>query len=283
MIKFVFFGTPELSVEILEHLKSKGMVPALIITNPDKPQGRKMVVTPPPVKVWALSEKITVLQPEDLKSPDFLNALKRVEIDLFVIVAYGKIVPKEVLSIPPKGSLNIHYSLLPKYRGASPIETAILNDDRETGISILLLDEKMDHGPIVAEKSVSVPNWPPNSSELRSLCNKVGGELLAETIPKWIAGGIKAQEQDHTKATYAKKITKGDGLVDLNSDSYKNFLKIQAYKIWPQAYFFADVRGKKTRVIITDAVYTDGKLVIKRVTPEGKKEISYSDFTKLNP
>jgi len=278
MIKFVFFGTPELSAEILEYLKSQGLTPSLVVTNPDRPQGRKMIITPPPVKVWALREKIPVLQPEDLKEPAFLSALEEAKASLFVVVAYGKIIPKEILKIPSKGSLNIHYSLLPKYRGASPIETAILNDDKEVGVSILLLDEKMDHGPIVAEKTVPIETWPPSSSELRAICNDVAGKLLAESIPLWIDGKIQAKEQEHLKATYAKKIKKEDGLIDLVSDGYQNFLKIQAYKIWPQTFFFTNIRNKKTRVIISDAAFVDGKLVIKKVIPEGKKEVDYSIF-----
>jgi methionyl-tRNA formyltransferase len=238
-----------------------------------------MILTPPPVKVWAEKNNIPCLQPEDLHEAAFLEKLARVKAKLFVVVAYGKIIPKEVLGIPEKGSLNIHYSLLPKYRGASPIESAILNDDRHTGVSILLLDEKMDHGPIVAEVPVDVPYWPPTGLELRDWCNKAGAKLLAETIPLWVSGKITAHEQDHTKATRASKISKEDGLIDLAGDPYKNFLKIQAYAGWPGTYFFVERNGKKTRVLVKEAKFVDGKLEIVRVIPEGKKEMSYNEFS----
>ncbi len=323
MIPFIFFGTPQLSAEILEHLKQEGFSPSLIVTNPDKPQGRKMIVTPPPVKLWALQNNIPLLQPENLSDPFFIYKLKTTNYQLFIVVAYGKIIPKEILAIPRKGALNIHYSLLPKYRGASPIETTILKDDRETGVSILLLDEKMDHGPIIAQRGLEITrlreasggqanhppatttlacragksqnptntkiqnsniqtpiqlNWPPKASELRKACNKLGAELLTETIPLWVDGKIKAREQNHSEASYTKMISKEDGLIDLQDDPYQNFLKIQAYDVWPRTYFFADSNGKKKRVIIADASFSDGKLTINRVTPEGKREMKYADF-----
>ncbi|MDO8482658.1 MAG: methionyl-tRNA formyltransferase [bacterium] len=298
--KFVFFGTPKLSAEILEHLKQHSLVPSLVVTNPDRPQGRKMLLTPPPVKMWAIKNKIPFLQPELLSDPDFLYTLNATPYTLFVVVAYGKIIPKSVLAIPSKGTLNIHYSLLPKYRGASPIESAILNDDRETGVAILLLDEKMDHGPIVATQRLenyesarpNVPahvrygrgimnqEWPMKASELRGTMNKIAGKLLAEVIPRWVAGEIKPNEQDHSKATYAGKFTKNDGLLDLNGDAYKNFLKIRAFDDTIGTHFFADTQGKKIRVIVKDAEFREGKLILTRVLPEGKKEMSYGEFER---
>ncbi|MEK7574966.1 MAG: methionyl-tRNA formyltransferase [Patescibacteria group bacterium] len=277
-IPFVFFGTPELSAEILEHLKCKGLVPSLIVTNPDRPQGRKLVLTPPPVKIWAIKNNIPFLQPENLLDPIFLGKLSTISHQLFVVVAYGKIIPKEILAIPSKGTLNIHYSLLPKYRGASPIESQILNDDRHTGISILLLDEKMDHGPIVATRDVSAPHWPPTGLELRAWSNKVGGELLAEIIPLWAEGKIMAKDQDHTLATYAPKIEKSQGEINFSDDPYKNFLKIQAFAGWPGTFFFVGESGQKKRILITDASYENNLLVIKKVVPEGKSEMSYTEF-----
>ncbi len=277
---FVFFGTPELSADILEYLKKRGLVPSLIVTNPDRPAGRGLVPASSPVKLWALKNKIPRLQPEYLLDPDFIYTLKAAKCNLFIVVAYGKIIPREILAIPSKGSLNIHYSLLPKYRGASPVESAILADDRDVGVSIILLDEKMDHGPIVAEEKVIAPHWPPSAPELRKWCNETGARLLADTIPLWLEGKILAREQDHDKATYAEKISKEDGLLDLTDSQYKNFLKIQAYKIWPRAYFFAAVKGKKIRVTVADAKWENGQLAITRVIPEGKREVSYQDFQK---
>lgn len=283
--KIVFFGTPDLAAEILEALKGAGLSPTLVVTNPDRPVGRKQIVTSSPVKVWAEKERIPILQPENPNAPAFISELKTEAPDLFIVVAYGQILTKELLDIPKHGALNIHYSLLPKYRGASPIETAILEDDRDTGVTIMLLDEKMDHGPIVAQKRIqdavfNKGDWPPKASELRAACNAVAKQLLVETIPKWIAGEIEAMEQDHSKATYTKKFTKDDGLIDLSDDPYKNFLKIQALEIWPGTYFFAEKNEKKVRVVIKKATCENGELKILRVVPEGKKELDYAVFLR---
>ncbi|MSU55376.1 MAG: methionyl-tRNA formyltransferase [Candidatus Taylorbacteria bacterium] len=284
-IKFAFLGTPQLSAEILEHLKIQGFLPSIIITNPDRPQGRKMVVTPTPVKMWAIKNGIQYLQPENLKDSNFIEKLS-VDFELFVVVAYGKILSKEILSIPKKGTLNIHYSLLPKYRGASPIESAILNDDRNTGVSILLLDEKMDHGPIVAMERLNLTSqmpefaWPLKASELRSQMNQVAGKLLSEVIPKWMAGEINAIPQNHDEATYTKKFEKEDGLLDLTADPYKNFLKINAFDDSIGTYFFAEKNDMKIRVIVKDAKFESGRLTLVSVVPEGKKEMPYEVFKK---
>jgi len=285
-IKFVFFGTPELSVEILEHLKENGFIPSLIVTNPDRPQGRKMILTPPPVKLWAQKNEIKFLQPEKLDSV-FNLQLTTYNPQLFIVVAYGKILPKKVLEIPEKGTLNIHYSLLPKYRGASPIESAILNDDKDTGVSIMLMDERMDHGPVVAqqrpenhESGIMNQEWPMKASELRGVMNKIAGKLLAEVIPRWVAGEINAEAQDHTQATYTKKFTKADGEINLADDDYINFLKVQAFDDTIGTHFFASKQGKNIRVVVKDAESRNGQLIITRVIPEGKKEISYGEFER---
>ena len=285
-VSFVFFGTPDLSVEILDHLKRAGFIPSLVVTNPDRPQGRNLLVTPPPTKLWAIANDIPFLQPENLSDPVLLRQLSTSKFQLFVVVAYGKIIPKAILELPEKGTLNIHYSLLPKYRGASPIETAILADDKNTGVTIMLMDEKMDHGPIVAQKNLQLTTdnlqliWPPTAGELRKACNLLGAELLTETIPLWVEGKIKPSEQDHGKATYAPKIEKENGLIDLAGDPYKNFLKFQAYENWPGVYFLAGKDGKKNRIIVKTARFEDGKFIITRVIPEGKKEISYNEFLR---
>ncbi|MDO8620582.1 MAG: methionyl-tRNA formyltransferase [bacterium] len=290
---FVFFGTPEPAVEILDALFAKGYTPALIVTAPDKPQGRKLVVTPPPVKVWALAHHIPVLQPEKLDSSFFLE-LSASSFELFIVVAYGSLIPKEILALPKHGSLNVHYSLLPKYRGASPIEHQILEDDKEVGVSLLLLDEEMDHGPIVAEEKIqdSRPNatggqagfkiqeWPPTAPELRKISNQVAGELLVNILPDWVSGKIEAKAQDHSKATYTRKFKKTDGELDLSADPYKNLLKIKAFDGSIGTYFFVETSGKKIRVTIKDAKMEGDALVITRVVPEGKKEMDYTEFTR---
>lgn len=279
-----FFGTPHRAVIVLETLKQSGIVPKLIITQPDRPQGRKLVITPPAVKTWAQKEKIPFLQPENLEDQTFIQTLKEGNFDVFVVVAYGKILRQNILNIPKHGCLNLHASLLPKLRGSSPIETAILTDEKKTGVTIILMDNLMDHGPIVVEKEVELSSWPISLEELSKILLESGAELMAQTIPLWLDGKIKPLEQNHAEATTAKKIKKEDGLIDLSDDPYKNYLKFLAFREWPTTYFFLEKDKKKTRVIITDAMYENGLFVIKKVIPEGKKETSlFSLYPRQTP
>ena len=153
-IKVAFFGGPQISVDFFDALQKYDINPELVVTTPDKPAGRKLILTSPPLKDWADKQQIPVLQPEKLLDTDFTSALS--EIDLLIVVAYGKIIPKKILEIPKYGAINFHPSLLPLYRGASPIISALLDDHKETGMSLMLLDEKMDHGPLLAQQKISV-------------------------------------------------------------------------------------------------------------------------------
>jgi len=275
--RIAFFGTSSFSLTILDYLEEAGLLPALIVTQPDKPMGRKLLITPPPVKVWAKEKGIEVIQPETLEEiPEELQG----EWDVFVVVSYGKIIPKIILDLSNSGALNIHPSLLPKLRGPSPIQSSILQDMRDTGVTLMLLDEEMDHGPIVAQASVSIEEWPIQADILGELLAKIGAELLVESIIPWINGDIKAEPQNDEEATYCKLIKKEDGLIDLEEDGYKNYLKIQALKEWPQAYFFVKKGEKKMRVKIAEAEYKKDSLILKRVIPEGKGEMDYKDFMR---
>lgn len=281
-IKIAFFGTPQVAVYVLDELKNAGIIPNTIITAQDKPAGRKLILTPPPAKIWAEENFISTFQPKTLKDEEVIQTIKNEgPWDLFIVAAYGNILPKEILGIPKHGTLNVHPSLLPRLRGASPIQTAILEED-ETGVTIMLIDEEMDHGPIVAQEKVAL--WKEGAllktSELEKILARRGGQILAEIIPKWVNREIVTQEQNHSGATFTKKITKDDGLLDLNDDAEKNYRKIQAFNIWPRAYFFTEKGGKKIRVIITDVELEGRKLIIKKVIPEGKKEIPYNVFLK---
>jgi methionyl-tRNA formyltransferase len=302
-LNFVFWGTPEVASKTLDILKENGYMPSLIVTSPDKPQGRKMLLTPPPVKVWAIQNNIPYIQPEKLVevSQFFLargshsegegrrgEKIKKLEpdtqknmrgeessIDVFLVVAYGKIIPEEIINIPKLSSINIHYSLLPKYRGASPVESAILNGDTETGVTIQKMEYKMDSGPIIGTEKVEIlPNE--KAADLRERLIKIGGELLIKILPDFIENKITFIPQDETQATFCKKIKKEDGLIDLNENAVKNYNKFRAYAAWPRTFFFVNNK----RVIITEAVLENNQFVIKKVLPEGKKEIKYEDFLK---
>ena len=279
-LNFIFWGTPEVASETLEILKESGYVPSLIVTAPDKPQGRKMLITPPPVKVWAEKNNIPYLQPEKLNE-EFSNKLKATSYELSIVVAYGKIMPEEIINMSKLGSINIHYSLLPKYRGASPVESAILNGETKTGVTIQKMKFKMDAGPILAEEKTNI--FPDEKAgDLRKRLIKIGGEMIVKLLTPsasgtspYIGGGWVGVEQDENEATFCKKIKKEDGLVNLGAE-LPNVLynKFRAYAAWPRTFFFQNDK----RIIITDATLENNQFVIKKVLPEGKKEIDYKNF-----
>jgi methionyl-tRNA formyltransferase len=253
-------------------------VPEAVVTGVDKPQGRGMVLTPSPVKEWALKRTIPVEQPAELNSHILMNM--RVSSDVFIVVAYGALLPKELLAVPKHGALNIHPSLLPKYRGPSPVRSSILADDKETGVSIIQMDEKMDHGAIVSQKKIQTAVWPPHATALEHDLIRAGARILAETLPSYINGSLIPEPQDDTSATYCKKIKKEDGFLNLSDNAYENLLKIRAFEGWPGTYTFFEQGGKRLRVKILDAHIENGALCIDRVIPEGKREMPYEEFMR---
>lgn len=281
---FVFFGTPDIAVVSLEALKKAGCLPALVVTAPDTHQGRGMVLTPSPAARWADTNGIPTLKPQKLSDPDLAEMLRASGADVFVVVAYGKIIPQALLDIPKFGTLNMHPSLLPRHRGPSPIESQILSetDKNGVGVSVMLLDEKMDHGPVLAQESVAdeLSEWPTAASHLRPLLAHRGAKLLAATLPQYVAGKLSPVPQNDAEATYCTMMKKEDARIDLSGDSYTNYLKVLAYDVWPRAYFFTEKNGKKIRVVITSARYEHDALVLERVIPEGKKEVAYRDFVR---
>ena len=178
--------------------------------------------------------------------------------------------PEEIINLPKLGSLNIHYSLLPKYRGASPVESAILNGDLETGISIQKMEFKMDSGPIITKELIEILQ-DEKAPDLRKKLIKIGGKLLIKILPNIIENKIKLIPQNEEDATYCKKIKKEDGLIDLNDDAKINYNKFRAYASWPRTFFFQNNK----RIIITDATIEDEKFVIKKIIPENGKETNY--------
>lgn len=274
---FAFFGSSSFSIFVLEELEKAGLIPSVVITTPDKPIGRKQIITPTAVNVWATARKIPVLAPHKLDQA-FIVELKHYAPAVSVVASYGKIIPSAVLDIPRYKTLNVHPSLLPHYRGATPIQSAILDDAKNTGVSIIRLDELMDHGPLVASEEVMFEEWPEYEIVEETL-GRAGGRLLAKILADWCGGNseekIKETEQDHDNATYTKKIVKEDGEIRLGEDGSKNdrknFLKIQAYHHWPSAFFYKN--GKRFKV--TKASYIEGRLVIERVIEEGRPETQY--------
>ncbi len=284
--KFVFFGTPLIAVKVLDKLENAGLLPELIVTGLDKPQGRSFVMTPPPVKVWAEEKSIPVWQPEYLNSSASESPISDKEWDLFVVFAYGKILPTWLINTPKYKTINLHPSLLPKLRGPNPIRATILNNDRETGVTIILLDEKMDHGPILAQKKVliSEEDWPPYGPALDDILVNAGASLLAETIPAWCEGEIKPIPQNHDRATFCEKMNRSSGQLDLNplalpsgEKAFESLTLIRACDGWPGTFFVHE--GRRVKVLDAEIDNNDA-LVIKTVTPAGAKTMPYSEYLK---
>ncbi len=270
LINFAFWGTPNTASNTLQILIDNGYIPSLVITNPDKPQGRGLINTPSPTKVIAEKYNITVLTPEKIDE-DFIKKFENLNLELSIVVAYGKILPEKIINIPKYGTINIHYSLLPQYRGASPVESALLNGDTKTGVTIQKMVKKMDAGDIIATKEVNIGETI-KKEYLRQILIQEGAELLIEILPLYIEHKITLIKQNETEATYCTKIQKQDGEINLNDNPKTNYNKYRAYEHWPGVFFFKD--GK--RIKITKARYENNSFIIERVIPEGKKEIDFS-------
>jgi len=283
-LNIAFFGTSDFAVGILEQLKVSApqFLPNLIITTPNKPAGRKLKLTSPPTKNWADENNIFTLQPEKLDDK-FIAEIKNYSSspwDLFIVAAYGKIITPQIFNLPQHQTINIHPSLLPKFRGSTPIHSAILSGEQTTGISIILLDKQMDHGPIIAQEKF--PLWInslselPTETDLEKQLSQLGGKMLEKVVPKWVNKEIVATEQDHSQATFTQKLKADDSLINLDEKADVNFKKIQAFSNWPKAHFFK----KEKRIIIKKAHLEKDKLVIDKVLVEGGQEINYSNLIK---
>ena len=270
-IDFAFFGTSHIAAFVLDELHAAHLTPKLVVTIPAKPQGRGLEIQPTPVAQWARTHNVPLAE-------DWA-AFEAGAWDVAVVVDYGKILPQRLLDIPKRGFLNVHPSLLPRFRGPSPIRSAILADEKKVGVSVILLDAQMDHGPIVAQKAVETP-WPPRNGELEKLLMQAGGKLLAQVLPHWVSGDIEGTPQNDDIATYCEKFSKADGELDLSAEAYHNLLKIRAFEGWPGTFAFFERAGKQIRVQIIDAHLEGEKLVIDYVKPEGKGVMSFEDFAR---
>jgi len=285
-VKYVFFGTPEFAAIILEKLIKAGFVPQAVVCNPDRPIGRKQIVTPPPVKQVIRNEKletrVKILQPENLSSLIF--HLSPLNPDLFIVAAYTKIIPKEILDIPRLGVIGVHPSLLPKYRGAMPIQTAILNGEKETGVSLFLTDEKEDHGKILSEKKLEIGNE--NYQGLSKKLVEIGAELLIKTLPEFLAGKITPLSQDESQATYTKKFKTEDAYVDLAAlqlaiqgeprpDGREKAIEIErkVRALNPEPGVWAIKDGKRMKILEAELTTGENKLKLKKIQFEGKKAV----------
>ncbi len=256
-MRVVFWGTPDFAVESLKAiLKSKHQVIA-VVTQPDKPKGRGKKFTPPPVKVVAEEHGIPVLQPEKVKeNKELYEDLKKLNPDIFVVVAYGKILPKEIIELPKYKTINVHASLLPEYRGAAPIQRAIMDGKEKTGVCIMEITERLDAGDIY--KCVEIPIS--EEDDIISVHNKLakaGADLLIKVLDQIEKGEIKKRPQDDSKATYAKPIKKEEGRIDWNRSAREIFNQIRALKVWPKA--FTNFRDKQIKIIEAEVLDENSK------------------------
>lgn len=269
-MNIAFFGTPAFTTDFLDALVASGYSPSLVVTAPDRPVGRGMVMTAPEPKIWADTKGIKVLQPEKLDDA-FFEELSKTSWDLFVVVAYGKIMPERVINLPKYGTINVHYSLLPKYRGATPTESAILHGDTMTGVTIQQMVYKLDAGDILSTKEVAIDPID-TTPTLRAKLNAQALTLLTETIRSIFDGTISPISQDESLATKCGKFTKDMGELNLADDALINDRKYRAYCGSIGTYFFKDgVRYK-----ITNAHLEDGRFVIDEVIPENGKRMPYT-------
>jgi methionyl-tRNA formyltransferase len=237
--RIIFMGTPDFAVPALTGLirssSSETWQVVAVVTQPDRPKGRGKQLAPPPVKIVAKQAKIDVWQPASLRAEEIVANLAVLEPDLIVVAAFGQILRKDVLSIPRHGSLNVHASLLPRWRGASPVTAAIRAGDTETGVTIMLMDEGMDTGPIIAQHAVAIAD-DQTGGTLTKLLAELGAELLVETLPAWLAGQIDPQAQDDRLATTTRLLKKQDGKLDWTQSAPEIERQVRAFSPWPGTF-----------------------------------------------
>lgn len=299
-MRTVFMGTPQFAATILRALLQSSYQVLAVYTQPDKPAGRGRPVVFPPVKKLALEWQIPVVQPETLKSIEVVDKLVSFQPDLIVVAAYGAILPREVLSLPKFGCLNVHPSLLPRHRGPSPVAYTILCGDELAGITIMLMDAGMDTGPILAEEKAGI-SFMDTTGSLSTKLADAGAQLLLETLPGWLNKELKPQVQDEAQATYSKLITSEDAEIDWHFSAVELWRRIRAYNPWPIGYTWYN--GKRLRIHRTipfgkvaegeigkvialpespgvGVVTGEGILGLCQVQLEGRREMSVDDFVR---
>jgi len=295
-IKIVFFGTPNIATITLNELIKQFRVIA-VVTQPDKPAGKEKKIEATPVKRIAQDYGIKIFQPKDLITIG--KDLSSLSPDIGVLFAYKNTVPKDIINLFPFGILNIHPSLLPKYRGPSPVQSAILNNETKTGVTIIKIDEEIDHGPIIAQKEVQM-NYGENANDLLQRLSIIGTQLLMESISKYINKEITPQDQEHSEATKTNTISRENGLINWKNNAKSIYLQYRAYFPWPGAY--TQFMGKRFKIIdlnilesIMENTYAPGTIfstknedlavqceksaiILYQIQLEGKKPISGKDF-----
>lgn len=274
----IFFGSSRFSLLVLDRLLERGIIPSLIVTKPDAPQGRGLLLASSEVKTWGEKNSIPVLQPRKLR--DVHERLKTRYNALFLVASFGKIIPEDMLAIPKNGWINIHPSLLPKYRGPSPLPSQILNDEEEVGVSLIRLDAEVDHGPLFLARTIPI-SMPVSLFALEEALAQGGADAFADVAESIADGVLQPKEQNHAEATVTKKFSKEDGLISMPGNERMNYLKFLALSDLVGVSFYATKKnGEKKRAVIKDASFQNETFVPLRVVPEGGKEMGYQDFLR---
>ncbi len=234
-MKIVFMGTPDFALASLDKLIDGGYEIAAVVTQPDRPKGRGKKLTPPPVKERALGAGLRVLQPERVKDSGFIEALKELSPDIIIVVAYGQILPEEIINLPAMGCINVHASLLPKYRGAAPINWCIINGESRTGVTTMYMDKGMDTGDILLQRETEIGE-DETAGELHDRLAVLGADLLLETLEGIQRKEVERKVQDHSAATYAPQLVRENGRVDWNLDAKSIYNIIRGTNPWPGCY-----------------------------------------------
>ena len=300
-MKILFMGTPDFALFSLKKLYECGHDIAAVITQPDKPTGRGYVMTPPIVKRWALEQGLTVYQPTTLKDEAFSTLLSEIDPELIVVVAYGKILPENVIKYPKYGCINVHGSLLPEYRGAAPMQRAIIDGKKVTGVTTMYMDVGLDTGDMLLKSEVDIlPN--DNFEDIHDKLGSVGADLLIETVKGLEAGTIVPEKQDDSLSNYAKKIEKSDCLINFDEDANTVHNLIRGLSPIPLSFTHTP-NGKLLKVVASEVEDSDcecsadagtvlalgdaitvacrrGKIRLLTVVPEGKSRMSAADFIR---
>ncbi|MEI6205254.1 MAG: methionyl-tRNA formyltransferase [Desulfuromonadales bacterium] len=233
--RIIFMGTPDFARHTLQKLIEQGANLVAVVTQPDRPKGRGQHVMPPPVKELAVEHCIPVLQPLKVRDPDFVEAIRELKPDVIVVVAFGQILPKSLLDIPPHGCINVHASLLPRYRGAAPLNWSIINGETETGVTTMLMDVGLDTGPILLKQRTLLDD----NEDIASLHDRMaimGADLLVETLGRLMANTVTPQQQESADTCYAAMLRKEDGIINWHKDARSIHNQVRGMSVWPGAY-----------------------------------------------
>jgi methionyl-tRNA formyltransferase len=298
-MKVVFCGTPQFAVPSLQRLATSGFEVQLVVTQPDRPQGRGMVLAAPPVKQAAAKLGVQVIQPEKIKNnEEFQKNLRQVQPEAIIVVGYGRLIPRWMLTLPPRGNINVHASLLPKYRGAAPIQWAIANGETVTGVTTMLLNEGLDTGDLLLQEEIAI-NPEDTAVTLAPRLAELGADLLIKTLRGLEQGSVRPVAQDHSRATLAPILTKEDGQVDFQRSAVEIHNRLRGFQPWPGAT--AQFRAKSLKIIAAQPALSSAPVLataelrwdsekllagcgnataleLLQVQPEGRKAISAREF-----